>query len=70
MALTMEDTNAIVEAVRKAGVKALIEPSSSTELEAHYKVIRKLVVDGALGRPYWFTWMPSVANTHVSAVSQ
>ncbi|MGC4042368.1 MAG: Gfo/Idh/MocA family oxidoreductase [Armatimonas sp.] len=62
MALTMADTNAIVDAVRKHGVKALIEPSSSTALEPHYQRIRQLVLEGALGNPYWFTWMPGVAN--------
>jgi predicted dehydrogenase len=62
MALTMEDTNAIVDAVRQHQIKALIEPSSSTTLEHHYPKIRQLVLDGALGRPYWFTWTPGVAN--------
>jgi predicted dehydrogenase len=62
MALTMDDTNAIVSAVRKHGVKALIEPSSSTMLEPHYRTIRGLLDAGAIGQPYWFTWTPSVAN--------
>lgn len=64
MALTMEDTNAIVDAVRKAKVKALIEPSSDTMLEPHYHQIRKLIAEGALGKPYWFTWMPGIPSTY------
>jgi predicted dehydrogenase len=61
----MEDTNAIVAAVRRAGVKALVEPSSSSPLDAPvYPRLRELVVQGALGQPYWFTWMPSIANSY------
>jgi predicted dehydrogenase len=38
MATTMKDANAIVAAVRKAGVKALIEPSANSPLDpAHAK---------------------------------
>jgi predicted dehydrogenase len=65
MAITMEDANAIVTAVRRAGVKALVEPSSSSPLEAPvYPRLRELVVQGALGQPYWFTWMPGIANSY------
>ena len=37
MALTMHDTNTIVAAVRQAGVKAIVEPSSNTPLEPAYR---------------------------------
>jgi predicted dehydrogenase len=26
--------------------------------------LRELVVQGALGQPYWFTWMPGIANSY------
>lgn len=51
MALTMEDADAIVDAVRRTGVKALIEPSN----DPAYDEVRQLIERGALGDPYWFS---------------
>lgn len=59
MATNMTDTNAIVQAVRKAGVKALVEPSSSTLLEQAYGQLRGLIDQGVLGDPYWFSLIPT-----------
>lgn len=58
MALTLAEANAIVEAVRKAGVKALVEPSSTTPLDPDYVLLRELLDKGVLGDPYWFSLMP------------
>jgi predicted dehydrogenase len=58
MALTMQDTHAIVAAVRKAGVKAVIEPSSNTLLDPAYRDLRALLDQGVLGEPYWFSLIP------------
>ncbi|MFN8486696.1 MAG: Gfo/Idh/MocA family oxidoreductase [Caldilineaceae bacterium] len=59
MATNMADTNAIVQAVRKAGVKALVEPSSTTVLEQAYRELRSLIDKGVLGDPYWFSLIPT-----------
>ncbi|NJN82714.1 MAG: Gfo/Idh/MocA family oxidoreductase [Caldilineaceae bacterium] len=67
MALRLEEANVIVEAVRKAGVKVLVEPSSNSPLDPNYPPLRKLIEQGVLGDPYWFTWMPGVpAQYHPS----
>jgi predicted dehydrogenase len=55
MATKLEDANAIVEAVRAAGVKAVIEPSSHTILEAPYREMQDLIRRGVLGGPYFFS---------------
>lgn len=55
MALTLADATAIVEAVRRTGVKALIEPSSNSPLDPDYAALRALVDRGVLGDPYWFS---------------
>ncbi len=54
MATEMEGARSIVQAVRRAGVKALIEPSSNSPLDPLYGELRGLVRKGALGAPYWF----------------
>ncbi len=59
MCLTMADANAIVAAVRQAGVKALIEPSSNSPLEPPYRDLRTLIDQGVLGDPYWFSLIPA-----------
>jgi len=64
MALTMADANAIVDAVRTASVKALIEPSSDSPLDPMYPHLRDLILKGALGDPYWFTWMPWIPTSY------
>jgi predicted dehydrogenase len=59
MATTLEDATAIVDAVRAAGVKALVEPSSNSPLEPGYATMRGLIDAGALGDPYWFAAVPT-----------
>ena len=55
MATTLQDATAIVNAVRQAGVKALVEPSSNSPLEPPYPHLRSLIEQGVLGAPYWFS---------------
>jgi len=57
MATNMEDARAIAKAVREAGVKALVEPSKATALDPIYAHIRKLVNQGVLGDPSWFSYI-------------
>lgn len=64
MALDMAGANAIVEAVRKAGVKAIVEPSSNSPLDPAYPPLRELIVKGALGDISWFSWLPGVPSTY------
>ncbi len=54
MATTMEDARLIAAAVRKAGVKALIEPSSGSPLDPEAAQLRRLVKQGVLGDILWF----------------
>jgi len=55
LATNMEDGRTIAAAIRKAGVKAIIEPSSSTGLDAKYAEVRDLVKKGVLGDILWFS---------------
>lgn len=55
MATTMEDANTIADAIRTAGVKAIIEPSSNTPLDPDYAQLRELVKAGVLGDILWFS---------------
>lgn len=55
MATNMADAERIVSAVRKAGVKAIIEPSSSSSLDPDIATLRDLVRKGALGDILWFS---------------
>ncbi len=55
MATSMADARRIADAVRKAGVKAIIEPSSSSPLDPDIAVLRDLVRKGVLGDILWFT---------------
>lgn len=55
MATRMPDARAIAEAVRKAHVKALIEPSSGTALDPDVAQLRDLVRKGVLGDVLWFS---------------
>ncbi len=59
MALTLEQARQIGEAVRKAGVKALVEPSGGTAVSETSRRIKEIVDAGALGKPYWFTHIPT-----------
>lgn len=67
MATTFADALEIAAAVRRAGVKALIEPSDHTALHPHYAALRRLVRQGVLGRPYWFVHAHT-AGEHYSAM--
>jgi predicted dehydrogenase len=58
MSTNMDDANAIVAAVRRTGVKALIEPSAATLIDPIYRRIKELVDKGVLGDPYWFSYIP------------
>ncbi|MBN1138907.1 MAG: Gfo/Idh/MocA family oxidoreductase [Anaerolineae bacterium] len=55
MATTMQDARTIAEAVRKAGVVALIEPSSNSPLDPDIAHLRDLVRKGVLGDILWFS---------------
>jgi predicted dehydrogenase len=55
LATEMEDARRIAAAVRKAGVKALIEPSSGTPMDADIAHLRELVRTGVLGDILWFS---------------
>jgi len=55
MATDMSDARRIAEAVRRHGVKAVIEPSSSTPLEPETAHLRELVRKGVLGDILWFS---------------
>jgi predicted dehydrogenase len=54
MATSLEDAHAIVTAVRRAGVKALVEPSAHSPLDPAYPPLRALLDAGVLGTPCWF----------------
>jgi predicted dehydrogenase len=70
MATNMADARAIAAAVRKAGVKALIEPSANSPLDPDIALLRRLVRSGVLGEILWFslaytgptTYGPSLGN--------
>jgi predicted dehydrogenase len=63
MATNMVDANAIVDAVRNAGVKALIEPSSNTPLDPQYAHLRSMINAGVIGKPLWFTLVNSAPDS-------
>ena len=55
MATNMDDARRIADAIRSAGVKAIIEPSSSTPLDPDVALLRDLVKKGVLGDILWFS---------------
>ncbi len=57
MALDLDGATAITDAVRKANVKCLVEPSDHTLLDPQYVELRRIIDSGALGRPYWFKYI-------------
>lgn len=59
MCTTLEDAHAIVEAVRRDGVKCLVEPSANSPLDPAYPPLRALIERGALGEPMWFVYTPT-----------
>ncbi|HET7560427.1 MAG TPA: Gfo/Idh/MocA family oxidoreductase [Limnochordia bacterium] len=62
MATTLEEMQAIADAVRAAGVQCLVEPSSNSPLEPLYGEIRALLKRGAIGQPYAFHWLGGVPD--------
>lgn len=55
MATNFLDAQAIAQAVRRKGVKAVIEPSSGTPLDPNITQLRTLVRQGVLGDILWFS---------------
>ena len=55
MATNMDDARAIAVAVRKAGIKALVEPSANSPLDPDMAHLRNLVKKGVLGDILWFS---------------
>lgn len=64
MALTLEDANAITDAVRRHGVKCVVEPSSDSPLDSDWANLRTLVQRGVLGTPYWFSLIPTAGTQY------
>lgn len=59
MTLSLQEARTISEAVRKAGVKALVEPSGGTPVQDSLRDLKAIVDAGALGDPYWFYHVPT-----------
>ena len=57
MATTKADADAIQAAVKSAGVHCLVEPSQQSPLQRPFPRLRELVRGGALGDPYWFSFV-------------
>lgn len=57
MATSLKDANAIVAAVRKAGVAGLMEPSGFSPADGRYDEAKRLIDAGVLGDPYWFAYI-------------
>ena len=55
LATDMAEARAIADAIRKAGVKAIVEPSSSTMLDPDWAHMRELVKAGVLGDVLYFS---------------
>ena len=55
MAIDMDDARKIAAGVRAKGLKAIIEPSSSTPLDPDFALLRDLVKQGVLGEILWFS---------------
>ena len=55
MAITVDDARTIADGVRGKGLKAIIEPSSSTPLDPDIALLRDLVKSGVLGEILWFS---------------
>jgi predicted dehydrogenase len=57
MATNKADCDAIQSAVKKSGVHCLVEPSQQSPLQNPFPRLRDLVKKGALGSPYWFSFV-------------
>lgn len=55
MATNMADARTIAQAIRNAGVKAIVEPSSHSPLDPDVAHLRELVRQGVLGDVLWFS---------------
>ncbi len=55
MAIALDDARKIRDGVRRKGLKAIIEPSSSTPLDPDFALLRDLVKRGVLGEILWFS---------------
>jgi UDP-N-acetylglucosamine 3-dehydrogenase len=70
MATDLEAARQIAAAVRQAGVKVIVEPSSGTPLDPDMALLRQLVKQSVLGEIQWFslaytgptTYGPSLGN--------
>ena len=62
MATTMAEAQSIAQAVRAAGVKCLVEPSSTSPLVPEYIELRDAIKRGVIGEPYTFFYRPSVPD--------
>lgn len=69
MCTTMDDANAMVAAVRKAGVVGIVEPSSNSPVDPAYPPLKALIDKGALGDPYWFAAVPTGATKYHPSLS-
>jgi predicted dehydrogenase len=67
MALDLDGANKIADAVRKAGVICVVEPSDHTLLDPQYRQLKEILDRGVLGRPYWFQYIDT-AGTEYSAM--
>ncbi len=67
MSTNMKDANDAVAAVRKADVKALVEPSASSLLNPMYPPVKDLIDEGVLGRLLWFVMGVGVGGTRDSS---
>jgi predicted dehydrogenase len=68
MATTMEEADAIVSAVRRTGVKALVEPSQNSPLDPAYLPLRALLDAGVLGTPISFSSFSAVPERYHPAL--
>ncbi len=69
LAMTMGDARRVAAAVRKAGVKALVEPSSNSPLDPDYALLRSLVRKGVLGDIIWFSLGSTGPTTYSPGLS-
>jgi predicted dehydrogenase len=59
MALNLEDARTIARVTREKGLVVLVEPSSNSLLDPDIVLLRGLIDNGVLGKPYWFSFFES-----------
>ncbi len=69
MATDMQGARMVADAIRAAGVKAVVEPSSSTALDPDYALLRDLVSKGVLGDVLWFSLASTGPTTYGPGLS-